>query len=197
MGIAFKSSESRFGPQERNGFLQKSAEEFINSAGLLVSEIRTFFLPLAAEVKWSFTQCEGIRVFLLQRKAMVTHEKALLKKKVGVWMAGKVVQALQPSSLPAIAHQLKEICCSCAAHTQRCSTALYTAFTGSCTRSAVFPLLQPFLGSKTALSARKDAKTHVSLPISMLIAIIKLATGLAGMTETSSNARGWQFSLLR
>lgn len=36
MGIAFKLSESRFGPQERNGFLQKSTEEFINSAGLLV-----------------------------------------------------------------------------------------------------------------------------------------------------------------
>jgi len=48
----------------------------MDSAGLLLSEISTFFLPLTAKVELSFMQCDRIRVLFLQQKAVLTSEKA-------------------------------------------------------------------------------------------------------------------------
>lgn len=63
-------------------------------------------------------RCEGIRVLLVP----IWPVKNLIEKSFVHGWLGKVVQALHPVTLMAIAHLFRQICCGCAVHTQCCST---------------------------------------------------------------------------
>lgn len=113
-------------------------------------------------------------------------EKLSKKKSFLHGWQGKVVQALHLSSLhghcTSVQTNLLQLCYAYTVLLHG-TTALYVAFTWELyafcnVQSAIaFPYFED-------VSARKDAKIHILPPISLLIAILKLAAGHVGTTET-------------
>lgn len=97
---------------------------------------------------------------------------------------GRWFRLYTPVVFMATAHVLRQICCSCAVHTQCCSTEqlLCTQPLPGITHVLQYSICYSLI-SQTCLSARKDTNMHILFPVSFLIAIIKLAKGHSGMTE--------------